>query len=277
MHKNRIESGKIVIKICKTKTPEEVLVEFDNLSRFNREFNDKYIGVPKPIGVDPSERAIVMEHINGISLKSHLLTLRKKEKETVYNSIRLAAIALSKFHKISTEASGAEYYIHSPYIEKGLDLDMITQMNVSCNLRLKIVSFIDFAAWNIIVENRAGQRIYLIDFPDNNSSLPPHVDLARFKYSLDVISRYPRYRLLGKRLWDMDNLYEMFLTTYCSEMGIRINRQDRSLINWFEAQYAKKLMGVYDSKSGIRTRLEGIYMKRYISLLSKDNQRGTHK
>jgi len=263
--------SKMVIKLCHTKTPSEVIAEFDALSRFNAKFDDGRIGVPKPLSVDPSSKAIVMEYADGISLKKLLLHLRSTRRGMALRVVELAAIALARFHRMSTEMIDKDLSVNSPFLANNLDLTRIEPLIDSCNINLKIKSFIDFSAWNILVERRSAERITLIDFPDNDSICTPHIDLARFKYSLDIVGLHPQFRFLGLRWWNPDDLQDRFLATYTNEMGVRANDGDRMLIRWFERQYFRKLLEVYDNgNSSIKYMLEGLYMKKSITSVLKN-------
>lgn len=256
---------KYVIKICPTKDSSEVRNEFQSLSSFNAQFGDGTIRVPQPIGVDLESKAIVMAHIEGTNLKDLLLRIRQPKDYCLAEVVRLAASALSRFHTMNGAYEVEDIFIRSPYLEKKLPLDEIKKMINQCGLRSMSKSFIDFSAWNIMVNGDGETGITLIDFPDNECVLTPHADLGRFRYSLRVISQHPHMRILGIAWWDVQSVYDQFLEQYNLHMNSRMNEYDFSLIRWFERGYASKLKQVYETKkSSIRMLLEGKYMRKLV-------------
>ena len=69
--------------------------------------------------------------------------------------------------------------------------------------------------------------------PEKECICTPHLDIARFKYSLEVIKQYPQFKLLNFNWWNGEKKKKKFLETYCKEMKVKINKYDIALINYF--------------------------------------------
>ena len=254
-----------VIKICKSKGSPETQKEFQNLSLFNARFGNGRIQVPQPVGVDTDSNAIVMMFVQGTNLKDLLIGIRRQKDYHLAEIIELAADGLSKFHKMSEVHEIEDIVVRSPYLDKNLAIDEIKNIIGKCGLQSITKSFIDFSVWNILVNRNGETMMTLIDFPDNDCILPAHVDLARFRYSLRVISHRPAMRIPGIAWWEVQSVYDQFLERYNLNMKTMMNEYDFSLIRLFEREYAKKIMQVYESdKSSIKMIIEGKYMRKLL-------------
>jgi RIO-like serine/threonine protein kinase len=265
---------RVLVKFCGSNNSVEVLNEFRNLSIFNKECKDKRILSPKPLRVDPKNGMIVMEYIEGTSLKQLLLKLKPGNKEYLSKIVDLSAIALSKFHYIFRKTEYENILIDSPLLRDDVNTDINNNVLLSqCNLKIRVKSFIDFAVWNLISHN-IEPKIFLIDFPEKECICTPHLDLARFKFSLEIIKQYPQFRFLKINWWNIDSMYNNFLERYCKEMKVNLNEQDMALINYFMKEYVRKTKNIYaDNKSSIRFKLERLYLRRFIETSSNQNER----
>jgi hypothetical protein len=266
---------KVVIKICRTKARAETLNEFESLREINRKIIDDKVKTPQPVGIDQENKAIVMEYIDGPSLKQILLRFRPPTDGFLEARVELAAIALTRFHKIMMVEDSEPYSIESPFLEKGLTLGPIENDLRDCSLRFKTKSFVDFSVWNIIAEKGFNGGIFLTDFPDNSCISSPHIDIARFRYSLKIVNEYPQFRFLGISWWNHEKVFQHFLRKYCEEMGYGFSKTDETIVDWFERSYFKKLMSVYlCNKSSLKLTVERAYMG---NLLRKSLSAGTGK
>lgn len=268
---------KLLIKFCGSNNSVEVLNEFKNLSIFGEKCNDKRISSPKPLRVDPKNGIIVMEYIEGTSLKQSLLKLKPVNKDHLNEIIDLSAIALSKYHLIFKKTDCEHLLIDSPFLSENVNIDINNNVPLSqCNLKIRVKSFIDFAAWNIIINPSIEQKIFLIDFPETECICTPHLDLARFRYSLEIIKQYPQFRFLKINWWDIDSIYNNFLEKYCNEMKINLNEYDMTVIDYFMKEHMKKLQNIYaTNKQNYRYKLQGMYLQHFIDTHLNQNKRQT--
>jgi len=262
---------KIIVKYCRSSSPDEIDHEFESLLAFRDGCNDSRIRVPNPILVDSANKIIVMDHVGGSNLKELMLKLKLPDGSQINQIIDLAAIALSKFHELFVRENGT-HSLASPFLEREASLDWYAKHLPECGLRSLSKSFLDFAVWNILVSNSSGIGITLIDFPARDCISTPHLDLARFKFSLEILREHPQFRFLGIEPWILQELYGRFLGTYLTVTDQRMNDVDYSLISHLEREYARKLKTIYENEeSPIRLKLEGIYMKRFLSRLLNDD------
>ena len=272
--KRKKANQKVLVKFCGLNNSAGVLNEHKLLSIFNSSYNDDIISSPKPLSVDPDNGILIMEYVEGKNLKDLLLKLNLKDKDYLSEIIDLSAIALSRFHYTFREAEYEDISIDSFLLEADVNTNLNNnkEMLSQCNLQIRSKSFIDFAVWNIIIDKEIETKIYLIDFPEQECICNPHLDLARFKYSLAILKQYPQFRFFGMDWWDLNNIYDAFLRKYCAEMKINLNKWDYALINYFERIYARKAKSIYSNNhSNIKFVFEGIYLKSFIkNLLIKD-------
>lgn len=258
-------SQRLLIKFCGSNNSVEVLNEFRNLSTFEKECKDERISAPKPLRVDPKNGLIIMECIEGVNLKQLLLKLRHVNKNYLDDIVDLSAIALSKYHNIFRVSEFEDLIINSPLLLNSVNTDLSnTAILQQCNLNIKVKTFIDFAAWNIILEHNL-KKVFLIDFPEDECICTPHLDLARFKFSLKIIKNYPQFRFLKINWWDENHIFNNFLGKYCKEMKINLNEHDMAIIDYFVREYVKKIQNIYDNNQfNMRFKLEKVYLRHFI-------------
>ena len=73
-------------------------------------------------------------------------------------------------------------------------------------------------------------RLFLIDFPRVDYVCTPHLDLARFRFGLELIKQFPPAKFFGLNRWDVDSLYDRFLNGYCRKMHVALSQDDLWLI-----------------------------------------------
>lgn len=248
------ETQRILAKYCKSCSESDIVYEFESLRAFNESLNNAAIGSPKPIHVDARNRIILMECATGRNLKEVLLSLRTPNKDDLDEVADLAADALAAFHGIFGRERDAPITV-GPFLDNDFNLEECQNLMNECGLKRKSKAFVDFAAWNMLVDGASGRRkIYLIDFPGIDCTFTPHLDLARFRFSLEILKQHPQFRLLRLQTWDLDTIFDRLLTRYSSQTASQPNESDFAIISLIEQGYARKLSLVYNE--GKRMTLE---------------------
>jgi hypothetical protein len=104
----------------------------------------------------------------------------------------------------------------------------------------------------------------LIDFPKVDCVYTPHLDLARFKFSLELIKQFPPSKLLGFDRWNVDELFNRFMTRYCSELSIVPNKDDMWLIECFRKANIRRARNLKrKGKCGLQPILERAYLEAF--------------
>ena len=276
--RNNRTNKRVIVKYFNTTTFEEIKRQFEYQSRFSEKCTDFRISTPKPLYLDADNKMTVMEYVEGANLKHLLTKIKPVNKNYLNDLLDLTAISLAVYHKLFMVSETREIKINSPLLEnnvienamkKGILLD-------TCGINFKVVAFLDFTPGNVIVEKQ-GKKISLIDFPQFESVSTPHLDLARFRFSLKIIKQYPILRFHISNWWTVDSVYDRFLEKYCQEMNFTPNTEDAIFIEFLEGEYARKLQYLYNShlqianKFRFRLTLEKYYMMPFLrNLLGSD-------
>lgn len=285
LHKGQ-NREKIVVKIARNYNPSQVDFEFENLSRFYRECKDSQISSPEPLFVDAEKGILAMRYVVGINLAHMLHEVRPVSRECLNQAVDLSAHALAKFHTIfcwpedepiTFDPTEAEYDINLCLTEG------LTRIG-DCNLQTRVTPYFDFTSWNIIIKNRCAGNgfigtgdmlLYLIDFPRLNYICTPHLDLARFRFGLELVKQFPPAKFLGINRWDVDQLFDRFLNGYCQRMGVAPNDDDIWLIGLARNANISRARDITrKAKFGWQPRIENAYLKTF----SRDwlDQKGKH-
>ena len=277
---------KIVVKIARNYHPDQVAYEFENLSRFYRECIDPQISSPEPLFVDAEKGILAMRYVEGIHLAHMLHEIRPVSRECLDQAVDLSAQALARFHSIfcwpddepiTSDSSEAEYDINSCLTEG------LTRIG-DCNLQTRVTPYFDFTSWNIIIKNRCAGNgsigtgdmlLYLIDFPRLNYVCTPHLDLARFRFGLELVKQFPPAKFLGINRWDVDRLFDRFLNGYCQRVGVAPNEDDLWLIGRARDANIRRAQDLArKAKFGLQPRLE----RAYLNTFSREwlDQKGKH-
>ena len=238
----------IVVKISRNHQPDEVLHEYANLLRFFRGCKSKVISSPRPLFVDEKTGILAMTSVTGSNLAYMLHEITHVSRSYFNSAIDLSALALAKYHAIFSQDDEAAISIDPVAREDDINhfLEKSRTIIGDCNLNAMVTPFLDFTPWNIIIEDRKcnpeskPMMIYLIDFPRRNYVSTPHLDLARFRFSLELIKQFPPAKFLGINRWDVDLLFDRFLKRYCNEMDVDLNRDDLSLIALGRKAYIRR-------------------------------------
>jgi len=189
------------VKLSRNFTPRQVALEFENLSRFHWGCKDPQISSPEPLFLDPEKGILAMRYVDGTILS---------------RAVDLSAAALARFHRIFCWPEDEPITIDPTVLEEDLNQCIVENRERidDCNLQLRVTPFFDFTSWNIMIEE-SGSKLYLIDFPRLNYVFTPHLDLARFRFGLELVKQFPPAKFLGINRWDADRLFDRFLAEYC--------------------------------------------------------------
>jgi len=259
----------IVIKIARNFQKEEVAREYANLSRFHQRIDSPVITSPQPLFVDETQGILAMSNVHGDNLAHVLHEIRPKSQSYINSAIDLSATALARYHEIFARDDDADISIDSTARERDVNefLSASRQLIKKCNLRSMVTPFFDFTPWNIIIHNNGEKncmKLYLIDFPRREYICTPHLDLARFRFALELIKQFPPAKFLGINRWDADGLFDRFLDRYCADRQTVLNADDLSLIVGAKRAYIKRAQDLKRKGDlGWQPRLERAYLRTF--------------
>jgi hypothetical protein len=128
-----------------------------------------------------------------------------------------------------------------------------------------VMPFFDFTPWNIIINDtphNGGMMLYLIDFPRTDYICAPHLDLARFRFSLELTKQFPPARFLGINRWEVESTFDQFLKGYCREMHVSLNGDDLSLIDSAKKAYIRRAQDLArKGQCGWQPKIEQAYLQ----------------
>jgi len=268
---------KIVVKISRNYQSSEVAREFANLSRFYYGCKYKAISSPEPLFVDAEKGMLAMRYVPGVNLSYMLHEIRPVSLQYINSAADLCAIALARFHmlfrrdegRITIDQGAPEEEINKFLAESRTLLD-------DCNLKTMVTPFFDFTSWNIIIRSDCvksdqvengrskGMRLYLIDFPRLDYVCTPHLDLARFRFGLELIKQFPPAKFFGLNRWDVDSLFDRFLSGYCREMNVAPSQGDLRLIARARNAYIRRARDLTrKGRCGLQPKLEQAYLQTF--------------
>jgi hypothetical protein len=244
---------KIVVKISRNYQPREVALEFANLSRFYYGCKDEAVSSPRPLFVDAEKGILAMSYLQGVNLAHMLHEIRPVSLQYLNSAVDLSAVALAKFHTLFRRGENEPISIDPTAPEDDINQFLVESRDRigECNLKTMVTPFFDFTSWNIIIKNgrskrsmitksssitkdgsigKDGMTLYLIDFPRREYVCTPHLDLARFRFGLELVKQFPPAKFFGLNRWDVDSLFERFLSGYCREMHVAPSQDDLWLI-----------------------------------------------
>jgi hypothetical protein len=222
---------KIVVKISRNYQPREVDLEFANLSRFYYGCKDEAVSSPRPLFVDAENGILAMNYVEGVNLAHMLHEIRPVSLQYLSSAADLSGIALAKFHTLFRRGENEPVTIDTNAKEDDINRFLAESLELmdQCNLKTMVTPFFDFTSWNIIISKKS-MRLFLIDFPRLDYVCTPHLDLARFRFGLELIKQFPPAKFFGLNRWDVDSLYDRFLSGYCREMHVALSQGDIGLI-----------------------------------------------
>ncbi|HWQ18767.1 MAG TPA: hypothetical protein VN455_03245 [Methanotrichaceae archaeon] len=270
---------KVAAKLFYNYQPQQVASEFMNLGHFYVSCRSDSISAPEPLYVHPEGGLMVMRYIEGTNLGWMLHGIRPADGQRLAEVMDLSAAALARFHRLFKMPGYGPMIIDSISKERDINacIECCRERAGSCSLDFRIRPFFDFSAWNIMVGPEARPRIYLIDFPKSDYLSTPHLDLGRFKFSLELIKQYPPSKIIGLNWWDASVLYDRFLSRYCQEMAVELSQEDHRLIECFKAANIRRSQDISrKSKFNWRSKLERFYLKTFSKAWLESAKSGSH-
>ncbi len=263
----------VIVKKYRDTTTFDAQGEYYFLDTFYTLNKDTIVSSPVPVMMDAERQFIIIGFIPGHTVKTHLLTILPDRITTINDYIDRSARALARFHSVFARPEDTECSVNSPLLCRfGEDeRTQFTALVSDCALHTKAQAYIDFSPQNLIIHD---DRIFLIDFPDRECICTPHLDIARWKFNVLFMKQFPRFRFLRLNRWDETQVFQRFVSTYCSEMHGTLEENDVHLIDFFLTQYAKKLESIYQRSDSLRLKLEYRYLSGFLRSLTVQRPRG---
>jgi|WetSurMetagenome_2_1015567.scaffolds.fasta_scaffold06277_8 hypothetical protein len=262
---------RIVVKISHNHQPREVALEYANLSRFCNASKDEFISSPKPLFADAEKGILAMSYVRGTNFSLILHEVRPASLQYISSAADLSGIALARYHEIFSRSEGDHGDLLT--IDANAREDDINQFlsesrehMAGCNLRMHVKPFFDFTSWNILVsgERSNNLKLFLIDFPRLDYVCTPHLDLARFRFGLELIKQFPPSKFFGLNRWNVDCLYDRFLNSYCRDMNVSLNGDDLWLIARARKAYIRRAQDLTRKvRCGWQPKLEQMYLRTF--------------
>ena len=232
------------VKISRNYQPREVDLEFANLSRFYYGCKDEAVSSPRPLFVDAENGILAMNYVPGVNLAHMLHEIRPVSLQYLSCAAYLSGSALAKFHRLFRRGEDEPVTIDTNAKEDDINRFLAESQELMdrCNLKTMVTPFFDFTSWNIIIKNDS-MGLFLIDFPRLDYVCTPHLDLARFRFGLELVKQFPPAKFFGLNRWDVDSLYDRFLNGYCREMHVALSQDDLWLIASARKAYIRRAPG----------------------------------
>jgi hypothetical protein len=262
---------RIVVKISRNYQPREVAIEYANLSRFYNGCKGGYISSPKPLFVNAEKGILGMSYVQGTNFSLMLHEVRPASLQCISSAASLSGIALARYHEIFSRSEGdhgdnLKIDAHAREDDINQFLSESREHMAECNLWTHVTPFFDFTTWNILVsvDPSNNLRLFLIDFPRLDYVCTPHLDLARFRFGLELIKQFPPSKFFGLNRWDVDALYDQFLGSYCREMNVSLNDDDLWLIARARKAYIRRAQDLTrKGPCGWQPKLEQMYLRTF--------------
>jgi hypothetical protein len=256
---------KIVVKISRNYRPREVDLEFANLSRFYYGCKDEAVSSPRPLFVDAENGILAMNYVEGVNLAHMLHEIRPVSLQYLSSAADLSGIALAKFHTLFRRGENEPVTIDTNAKEDDINRFLAESQELmgQCNLKTMVTPFFDFTSWNIIISKKS-MRLFLIDFPRLDYVCTPHLDLARFRFGLELVKQFPPAKFFGLNRWDVDSLYDRFLNGYCREMHVALSQGDIGLIARARLANIRRAQDLArKGRCGLQPKLEQAYLQTF--------------
>lgn len=254
---------KIVVKISRNYHPREVAREYANLKRFYYGCKGEAVSAPQPLFVDAEKGILAMSHVPGVNFAHMLHEIRRVSPQYLICAADLSGIALARFHSLFRREENASISIDPRAHEDDINrfLEESRERIGECNLKTMVTPFFDFTSWNIILKNN---HLYLIDLPRLDYVCTPHIDLARFRFGLELIKQFPPARFFGLNRWGVDSLFDRFLGSYCREMHVACSQGDLCLIDRAKKAYIRRAQDLTrKGRCGLQPKLEQAYLQTF--------------
>ena len=258
---------RIVVKISRNHQPRQVAAEYANLSRFYQAQKQESISSPRPLLVDEEKGILAMSHVPGVNLAYMLHEIRPVSLDALNRALDLSAAALAEYHRIFCHDDRRGIQIDRSAPEEDINRLLLTSRSIipECNLENMVTPFFDFTPWNIIIDDpEKKMMLYLIDFPRSSYVCTPHLDLARFLFSLELIKQFPPARFLKINRWNVEASFDRFLRCYCRKMKMQPNRHDLDLIALARQAYIRRACDLgRKGRCGWQPKIELAYLKAF--------------
>jgi hypothetical protein len=259
------DDQRIVVKLSRNYIPKQMALEFENLSRFYWGCRDQQISSPEPLFADPEKGILAMRYVDGTILSHMLHEIKPASGDFLNRAVDLSAAALARFHQLFCWPEGEPISIDPTALEDDLNQCILENKERidDCNLQIRVTPFFDFTSWNIMIAE-SGSKLYLIDFPKLNYVFTPHLDLARFRFGLELVKQFPPAKFPGINRWDEDRLFDRFLAGYCRKMQVALNEYDLRLIACFRKANIRRSQDLKrKGRCGWQPRLEKAYLQTF--------------
>lgn len=260
---------KIIIKIPRNYHPREVAREFANLKCFYHRCKDETVSSPEPLFVDAEKGILAMRYVQGVNLSHMLHEIKPVSQQYLSHAADLSGIALAKFHTLFRRGEKEHISIDPNAHEDDINqfLSESQELMSDCNLKTMVTPFFDFTSWNIILKNdplKRSTKLYLIDFPRRDYICTPHLDLARFRFGLELIKQFPPAKFFGLNRWNVDSFFNRFLGSYCCEMHVSPSQEDLWLIERARKANIRRAQDLTrKGKCGWQPKLEQAYLQTF--------------
>jgi hypothetical protein len=258
---------RIVVKISRNYQPREVALEYANLSRFYSGCKDEFVSSPQPLFVDAEKGILAMSHVQGVNLSYILHEIQPASSQYISCAADLSAVALARYHALFCRGWGETLIIDANAREDDINQFLAESRDrmAECNLKTMVTPFFDFTSWNILIKDeKPSMKLFLIDFPRLDYVCTPHLDLARFRFGLELIKQFPPAKFFGLNRWEVDSLYNRFLCSYCREMHVALNQDDLWLIARARKAYIRRASDLTrKGRCGWQPKLEQMYLQTF--------------
>ncbi len=195
---------------------------------------------------DDGDRILVMDYVDAINLRDILSRRSPSSWFDLHRVSSMCGEALSLWHAASST------------LQKHLSLGN------GALAKTHVLSYVDFSAWNILVD-RQMRFIVLLDFPGYSLSVLPHRDLANYLHSLLVVRHHPATKMHGVRWWNWEDAFACFLHSYMSARGTSPRKSDSMIIQDHLQQKIRHEIENYENRRGLRMMLERLWYARLLN------------
>ncbi|MDD1739730.1 MAG: hypothetical protein LUQ30_02620 [Methanothrix sp.] len=210
---------------------------------------------------------LAMSHVPGVNLAYMLHEIRPVSLDALNRALDLSAAALAQYHRIFCHDGRRGIQIDRAAPEEDINRLLLMSRSIipECNLQTMVTPFFDFTPWNIIIDDpEKKMMLYLIDFPRSDYVCTPHLDLARFLFSLELIKQFPPARFLKINRWNVEASFDRFLCGYCRKMKMQPNRHDLDLIALARQAYIRRACDLgRKGRCGWQPKIELAYLRAF--------------
>jgi hypothetical protein len=262
------EGGKkrqIAAKCPRFLSQEQIAQEYSNLKQFYDSCPDQSVSAPRPIFLDSEDGILFMDRLDAVTFGRLLHGLLPMSQERLDRAVDLSARALARCHTVFRLPDSTPLKADESAREGDINRCLLETEGLASasGLNIRVKPFFDFSIWNIMLGE---SKAYLIDFPNGSYVSSPHLDLGRFKFSLEMAKQYPPSKFFRLDWWHIEPLWQRFFARYCLEMKLLPNARDALLVERFKAANIMRVMDLTrKDKFHWQSRLEKAYFKAFSS------------